>query len=459
MGAIDRPLKSSSWGRQLFEQRYLAQLSGLFAAFATVAEIPVSLFWDEECLICVGYYKGVDCSLVTSGLTLREIEANSSMRDGDNQSEVEAGMAVRDFRLEEGYEGYISSFGITGLGAVAMIAYERVPLAGQSRSPDRSSSPSGDLLERQQGGDQMKKQADLEASPCAKLSTPLVNLFGKLVCAAKDICEVGIGVHLLTRSTLHEITLNLAAVSGAADFVLDKSQSGQWLQDEAIVADMIDCVSSVGDSAYLARSLAGNLLEYYSVSQAASNVLEPISINIDLIEEVERLAEVWERIANDRNVEIRRTFKAPAIVRGNPAQIRQMLHNLLSNAVKYSYSTTERGGKRFISISSRPHDPGFREPRISIQISNYGVGILDEERQHLGEPGFRGSLAIREQPTGLGIGVFIAKQIAHRHGGDIKYESRYLHDTERRIRGRMVKSKTYQTVCTLVFPVIRGGQA
>lgn len=79
---------------------------------------------------------------------------------------------------------------------------------------------------------------------------------------------------------------------------------------------------------------------------------------------------------------------------------------------------------------------------------------MPEEFAHLGEPGFRGYLARQEQPVGLGIGLFVAKQIVQRHGGEIKFESQYLHDTERRIRARTIKSKTYRTECLVVFPVM-----
>lgn len=90
---------------------------------------------------------------------------------------------------------------------------------------------------------------------------------------------------------------------------------------------------------------------------------------------------------------------------------KQMLHILIENAVKYSYI-----GQRNIRIQV---DNLGKD--VTIEISNYGVGILPEEIDtgKIFEYGYRGKLSSDCNRTGSGIGLPEAKKIARKHGGDI----------------------------------------
>ncbi len=87
-----------------------------------------------------------------------------------------------------------------------------------------------------------------------------------------------------------------------------------------------------------------------------------------------------------------------------------MLTNLLSNAYKYS----PKGGKIEFSISSV-------KDKICIKVSDEGIGIPDDDKNHLFEPFHRGLNTIEIHGTGLGMSI--VKKAVDLHNGKIEFES------------------------------------
>lgn len=93
--------------------------------------------------------------------------------------------------------------------------------------------------------------------------------------------------------------------------------------------------------------------------------------------------------------------------------------NLFHNAVKYSYrGIVDR--ERWIStkISKKSND------YIKIEISNYGVGIKENELQSVFLEGKRGDLSIDRHRTGSGLGLALVKRIIENHNGSISIDSK-----------------------------------
>jgi len=108
------------------------------------------------------------------------------------------------------------------------------------------------------------------------------------------------------------------------------------------------------------------------------------------------------------------------IVTGNtwgdfdPDRIAQVLSNLVGNAI--SYGTP--GGP--VSICLREAE----DPRtLLLSVHNEGPPIPEEIRPSLFDPFRRGAHRERSTSRGLGLGLYIANQIALAHGGSIEVES------------------------------------
>jgi len=95
---------------------------------------------------------------------------------------------------------------------------------------------------------------------------------------------------------------------------------------------------------------------------------------------------------------------------GDPGRLLQLFSNLVGNACHHG----TRGVPISLSIASR-------ERQIVIRIHNGGV-IPPDLLPAIFEP-FRGRTNSSSRPEGLGLGLFIAKQIATAHGGDIGVDS------------------------------------
>lgn len=95
---------------------------------------------------------------------------------------------------------------------------------------------------------------------------------------------------------------------------------------------------------------------------------------------------------------------------GDPLRLSQILTILVNNALDASTSTNSLK-EIFINVESRNN-------KIEISVIDYGVGIPKESRGHLFEP------LHSSKQNGLGIGLFVAKQIAETHfKGTIKLDS------------------------------------
>lgn len=91
--------------------------------------------------------------------------------------------------------------------------------------------------------------------------------------------------------------------------------------------------------------------------------------------------------------------------------------NLIHNAIKYSYSGSAKL-KRSVDIVGKK-----KEDHYHIIISNFGIGILEKEKEKIFQEGYRGELSSDRERTGSGIGLSEAKKIIENHGGSIIIES------------------------------------
>jgi signal transduction histidine kinase len=95
------------------------------------------------------------------------------------------------------------------------------------------------------------------------------------------------------------------------------------------------------------------------------------------------------------------------------ARLRQLVQNLVGNAVKYS----------------NPTDPvelriWQENGQAQLTVTDHGIGIPDEDLPLLFERFHRGSNTDDRRYRGLGLGLYICRQIAEEHGGSITVSSK-----------------------------------
>jgi two-component system, OmpR family, sensor histidine kinase SenX3 len=102
-----------------------------------------------------------------------------------------------------------------------------------------------------------------------------------------------------------------------------------------------------------------------------------------------------------------------AIVNGDPEELRTAVSNVLDNAIKYS-------GQR-VDISVRIEAPD--EKHIALSVRDHGVGIPPGELKRVFKRFYRVSNRSLAHVKGTGLGLFIVRSIARKHGGRVFAQS------------------------------------
>jgi len=105
--------------------------------------------------------------------------------------------------------------------------------------------------------------------------------------------------------------------------------------------------------------------------------------------------------------------KDPMIVLGVPDELRVAVANLLDNAIKYSSS------KKDIEVNLSTPDIDS----VVLSVRDAGIGIPRAELKRVFKRFYRVHLAAAGQIKGTGLGLFIVRSVARRHGGDAFAES------------------------------------
>jgi two-component system sensor histidine kinase SenX3 len=101
------------------------------------------------------------------------------------------------------------------------------------------------------------------------------------------------------------------------------------------------------------------------------------------------------------------------VVLGNSEELRTVLFNLFDNAVKYS------GESKEIVVDVRTPDMDT----VLLSVHDLGIGIPRSELKRIFNRFYRATNPLAGQVKGTGLGLFIVRSIARRHGGNVYAES------------------------------------
>ncbi len=96
----------------------------------------------------------------------------------------------------------------------------------------------------------------------------------------------------------------------------------------------------------------------------------------------------------------------------DPLRINQVISNLIDNALKYSFEDTPIK----VSITTT-------QTHLCVSVKDQGHGITEEKQKDLFAPFSRGSDDLTDKSGGLGLGLFISREIITLHGGTMGVRS------------------------------------
>jgi signal transduction histidine kinase/acyl carrier protein phosphodiesterase len=160
-----------------------------------------------------------------------------------------------------------------------------------------------------------------------------------------------------------------------------------------------------------ARRLNKMILGLLDVSRIESGQLSIERAPLDLCALARRVVEEVQPTL-DKHIVDCQTPGCALMIEGDEVRLEQVAHNLLANAIKYSPA----GGPVVVRVE---HNTG----QVRLQVIDVGIGIPTSDQPHLFQRFYRASNADRQYMSGMGIGLYVVKEIVALHGGTIGVES------------------------------------
>jgi two-component system phosphate regulon sensor histidine kinase PhoR len=200
----------------------------------------------------------------------------------------------------------------------------------------------------------------------------------------------------------HEFKTPLTAIQGFAETLLSGA-----LDDKANRKHFVEIIRE--HARRLAR-LTDDLLKLSRI-EAGRLELEIRPIRVEAL--VNGCVETARLNAKSRGLQIVVDLQqnAPA-VRGDGAQLGEVLQNLLDNALQY----TPSGGQIEVKARANGHN-------IVFTVTDTGIGIPESDLERIFERFYRVDAARSREAGGTGLGLAIARHIVDAHGGRIWVES------------------------------------
>ena len=211
---------------------------------------------------------------------------------------------------------------------------------------------------------------------------------------AKEAAEEAAKVKSQFISTIsHEIRTPLNAIIGATN-LLNQSKPND---------DQIENLNILKISADNLLSLVNNILDF-SKMEAGKMQFENIEFSLKNI--VLDIRDLFSIKAAEKGVELLVNYddKIPAVLKGDPLRINQLLINLVSNALKF----TEKG---FVKIEVTMQLSTINHALIHIKVKDTGIGISSKKQGQIFESFTQADGTITRKFGGSGLGLSICKRI------------------------------------------------
>ncbi|NDP64161.1 ATP-binding protein [Polaromonas sp.] len=204
----------------------------------------------------------------------------------------------------------------------------------------------------------------------------------------------------------HEIRTPLNSVLGMIDL----------LASSTLDTEQRIYLSILKKSSRALRALIDDVLDF---SKIEAGMVETESVPFDLRETLDAVVQAFAPVANAKGValEIEETLAHGCYV-GDPHRLSQVLNNLVSNALKFT-----RHGSVKIAATSRMLLTDQDLCRLTISVTDTGMGIAPEQQARLFDSFHQASASVSRHHGGSGLGLFISKKLVELMGGEISMAS------------------------------------
>jgi signal transduction histidine kinase len=255
-------------------------------------------------------------------------------------------------------------------------------------------------------GDMSRRVAVEEDDELGELARGFNEMVARTGAAQADLREAVRAREEFLSVASHELRTPLTPLKGFASLTLQRLEKLEGFPERDWLLKAMRSMSRQTDR--LSR-LVDDLLDTARIQSGRFDLsLKPV----DLLPVVLEVLERFEFRGSDGLRFQLEPPPGPLVGMWDAARLDQVLTNLLSNAVRYS----PQGGTVHISFE-------VSSTFVELRVKDQGIGIPQESLARLFLPFSRASNATSRHFGGLGLGLFICREIVERHGGAIWAES------------------------------------
>jgi signal transduction histidine kinase len=198
----------------------------------------------------------------------------------------------------------------------------------------------------------------------------------------------------LAAGMAHEIRNPITTIKIFAEYLKEKKDDPEFIAKfEKLVPKEVEKINS----------MITHLLEFSKPADYRSMQA------VDLKEPLEEVLEILQAEMALNDILLKDSIRHVSSISGNKKYVQEIMFNLIQNAV---HAIGRRGT---ITITAEDY-PG----NVELKVSDTGCGISAENLQHIFEPFF----TTKMDSEGVGLGLYVIKQLMLRMGGNISVESK-----------------------------------
>ena len=204
----------------------------------------------------------------------------------------------------------------------------------------------------------------------------------------------------------HQLRTPLSGLSWILEMLAKKEVGSLTSEQEKLINDgrkaMGESLKTVEDLLNVAQIEEGRFGFQFSMADI-EKIIENVLIKFEPVAKINDIKLIFQRPE----------FQLKPFVM-DPLRVKLVLEILVDNGLKYNV----KNGEVRVRI-----DPMEGKPFILISVEDTGVGISREDLSRLFTKFFRSKAALKGRTSGIGLGLYLAKNIIDRHGGKIWAQS------------------------------------